>query len=92
MTNVFIGKNGSSHIAHHLVHFDPYPSGILLLKSHWLHMGVDLAPLLGPIFTDLFRPCDKTAFKRSRPSHVRCHQGEGGVNVPRIERRVGRAE
>ena len=35
---------------------------------------------------------DKTAFERFRPSHVRSHEGEGSVNVPRVEGRVGCAE
>ena len=35
---------------------------------------------------------DKATFERSRPSHVRSHEGEGSVNVPRVEGRVGCAE
>ena len=92
MPNVLIGKNGSSQVAHDLMHLDHDASGVLWVKSHRLHMRIDLAPLLRPVGADLFRSTDKAAFERSRPSHVRSHEGEGGVNVPRVESRVGCAE
>ncbi len=92
MTNAFIGKNGSSHVAHDLMHLDQDPPGVLRVKGQRRHSRVNLAPLLRPISADLVGTADKTAFERSRPSHVRRHEGEGGVNVPRVEGRVGCAE
>ena len=42
-------------------------------------MRIDLAPLLRPVGADFFRPMDKAALERFRPSHVRGHEGEGGA-------------
>ena len=92
MAHALIGNNCSSQVAHDLMHIDQNMLGPLRVKSHRLHMWVDLAPLLLPVSADLLMPTDKTTFERSRPSHVRCHEGEGGVNVPRVESRVGSAE
>lgn len=92
MTNAIIGKKGSCHVAHDLMHFDQDSSGILRVKRQRLDMWVDLAPLLRPVSTDLFRSADKAPFERSRPSHIRRHEGEGGINVPRVESRISRAE
>src|SRR5947207_12494773 len=92
MADVLIGKNCSSQVAHDLMHIDQDMLGPLGVKSHRLHVWVDLGPLLPPVSADLLVSTDKTAFERSRPSHVRSHEGEGRVNVPRVEGRVGRAE
>src|SRR6516164_5677962 len=74
------------------MHIDQNMLGPLRVKSHRLHVWVDLAPLLLPVSADLLMPTDKTAFERSRPSHVQSHEGEGSVNVPRVEGRAGCAE
>ena len=92
MAHVLIGKNCSSQVAHDLMHIDQDMLGALGVKSHRLHVWVDLAPLLPPVIADLLMSTDKTAFESSRPSHVRSHEGEGSVNVPRVEGRVGCAE
>ena len=92
MTNALIGKNVSSHVAHDLMHLDQDPPGVIRVKRQRLHIRVDLAPLLRPISADLVGSTDKTAFERSRPSHIRRHEGEGGINVPRVESSVGCAE
>ena len=92
MTNALVGKNGSGPVADDLMHLDCDPFGILGVKNERLYMRVDLAPLLCPISADLIGATDKTAFERSGPSHVWRHEGEGRVNVPRVESRVGGAK
>ncbi len=92
MTDAIIGKKGSLHVTHDLMHLDQDLPAILSVKRQRLHMRVDLAPLLRPVSTNLFRPADKAPFERARPSHIRRHQGEGHINVPCIESRIGRAE
>ena len=92
MAHVLIDKNRSSQVAHDLVHIDQDPSGVLRVKSNRLHMRIDLAPLLPPVSAHLFMSANKAAFERSRPSYVQSHESEGGVNVPRVEGCVGRAE
>ena len=92
MTNVLICHNGSSHIPHDLVHVDQDPLGVLWVESHRLYVRVDFAPLLCPVSTHLFRSMNKTALERSRPSNVRGHQGESGINVSGIKGRIGGAE
>ena len=92
MAYVLIGKNCSSQVAHDLMHIDQDLLGPLGVKRHRLHVWVDLAPLLPPVSADLLMSTDKATFERSRPSHVRSHEGEGSVNVPRVEGRVGCAE
>src|SRR6266478_3895909 len=92
MADVLIGKNCSSQVAHHLMHIDQDMLGPVGVKSHRLHVWIDLAPLLPPVSADLLMSMDETAFERLRPSHVRSHEGESSVNVPCVERRVGCAE
>lgn len=92
ITNTFIGKNGSSQVTHDLMHLDQHPPSLLRVKSQRLYTRVYLTPLLRPVSADLAGAPDKTAFKRPRPSHVRRHEGESSVNVPRVEGRVGGAE
>jgi len=92
MTHALIGQNGSRHVAYDLMHPHHDPPGVLRVKSQRLHMRIDFAPLLRPVSADFFRPPDKTAFERSRPSHVRRHEQDGGVNIPRVEGRVGCAK
>ena len=88
VANVFIGKHSSSQIAHELMHVDQDLPSILRVKGNRLDVWIDLAPLLRPVSADFFRPTDKTAFERFRPGHVRSHEGEGGVNVSRVEGRI----
>src|SRR5262245_25924103 len=74
------------------MHVDQDLPSALPVKGNRLYVWVDLSPLLRPVSPNFFRPTDKTAFERSRPSHVRSHEGEGGVNVSCIEGRVRRTE
>jgi hypothetical protein len=89
MDHALIGRNFSSQVAHNLMHIDQDMLGPLGVKRHRLHVWVDLAPLLPPVSADLLMPTDETAFERSRPSHVRSHEGKGSVNIPRVEGLVG---
>ena len=88
VANVFIGKHGSGQIAHDLMHLDQDLPSVLRIKGNQLDVWIDLAPLLCPVSADFLRTTDKTAFERLRPSHVRSHKGEGGVNVARVEGRI----
>jgi len=92
MAHVLIAEDGSSQVAHDLVDVDQDTPGILRVKGHWLYVRVDLAPLLRPVSANPFGPTDKSALKRFRPSDVGGHLREGGVDVPRVEGRVRRAE
>jgi len=92
MAHVLIGKDGSSQVAHDLMNIDQDAPGTLRIKGDRLHVRVDLGPLLRPVSAHFFGPADKTALERSWPSHVRGHGGEGGIDVSRVECRVGRAE
>ena len=89
---MLICDNRSALVTHHLVHVYQNKPSIVPVESHRLHMRVNLAPLRRPVSPDLFRPPNKTPLERSRPGHVRRHQGERGVNVPRVEGRVGCAK
>ena len=92
MTHTLIGKNGANQITHDLMHLDQDPSIVLWVKGQRLHSRVNLTPLLRPVSADFVWAADKTAFERSRPSHVRRHEDEGGGDVPRVESRVGCTE
>jgi hypothetical protein len=92
MPNVLIGQYRTRQVAHDLMHIDQNPTGILRVKGNWLHMRADFALLLRPVGADFFRPTDKTAFERSGPLHVGSHESKGGVDVSRVEGRVGGAE
>ena len=92
MTNTLIGKDGSSHVTHDLMHLDQYLTRVLRMKRQRRHMRVNLAPLLSPVSADLLGSANITAFERSRPSYVRRHDVEGSVNVPRIESCIGFAK
>src|SRR4029077_18893272 len=92
MAHVLIGKNCSSQVTHDLMHIDQNAPGLLRVKANRLDVRIDLAPLLRPIGANFFRPTDKTALERLWPSHVRSHEGEGGVNVSRVEGCVSRTE
>ena len=91
MTDVFVGKHGTSQVAYDLMHVDENLRSILGIKGNRLNMRVDLAPLLAPIRADFVRSLDKTAFKRFRPSHVGSHEGESGTNVTCVKSCVRRA-
>ena len=92
MAYVLIGENCSSQVAHDLMHIDQNAPCFLWIKGDWINVRIDLAPLLRPISADFFRPTDKTAFESFRPSHVRSHEGEGSINVSRVEGLVSRTE
>src|SRR6516162_7559959 len=74
------------------MHFHQDTPGILLVEGDRLHMGADLAPLFSPVSADCFRPVDEAAFESSRPLYIGSHEDERGVNVPRVESRIGGAE
>src|SRR5256714_10274272 len=61
MAHVLVGKNCSRQVAHDLMHIDQDMLGPLEVKSHRLHVWVDLVPLLGPVSADLLMSTDKTA-------------------------------
>ncbi len=92
MAHVFVAKNGAGQVAHDLMNIDQDTPGSIRIKGDRLHVRVNLAPLLRPVSADFFGPTDKTAFKRFRPGYVRGHGGKGGVDVPRVEGRVGGSE
>lgn len=92
MTHVLIDKNCSSQVTHDLMHIDQNAPGLLQVKGNRLDVPIDLAPLLRPVSANFFRPTDKTAFERSRPNHLRSHEGKGSVNVSRVEGCVRRME
>jgi hypothetical protein len=92
VAHVLIGKNGSSQIMHDLMHLDQNAAGLLRVKGNRLDVRIDLAPLVCPVSANFFASTDKTAFERSRPSYVRSHQGNGGVNVSRVKGCVSRTE
>ena len=92
MPNGFIGQHGSRQIAHDLMHFDQDLPGVLLVESNRFHMRTNFAPLLCPVGADFFRSVDEAAFERPRPLHVGSHEGQGGINVARVESRVGGTE
>ena len=88
VANVLIGNHGSSQVAHDLMYVDQDLPGILRVKGNRLDVWIDLVPLLRPVGADFFRPTDETAFERLRPGHVDSHEGEGGIDVTRVEGRV----
>ena len=92
MAHVFVHKNGSSQVAHDLMYVDQDAPIIFRVEGRRLDVRIDLAPLLRPVSADFFRPPDKAAFEGFRPSHVGGHEEEGGVNIPRVEGCVSRAE
>ena len=89
MADMLISKQRSSQIVHDLMNLDQDASGLFRVEVNRLNMRIDLAPLLCPVSADFFMTTDKTAFERSRPSHVRSHEGEGGVDVSRVKSSVG---
>jgi len=92
VAHALIGQNRSSQVTHDLMHLDPNAPRLVWVKGNWLDTRIDLAPLLRPVSANFFRPTDKTAFERSRPSRVRGHQANGGVNVTRVKGRVCRTK
>ena len=67
-------------------------AGVGIAEGNRLDVRVDLRPLLRPVGADLLMAVGEAAFERLRPSHIGCHDGEGGVNVSRIEGGIRRAE
>lgn len=92
MTDVFIGYNGSSHVTNDLMHFYRDPIDALRVKGNRLYVRIDFAPLLCPVGAHLLRPLYNPPFERSRSGLVRSHQGEGNINIPRVEGHVSCAE
>jgi hypothetical protein len=92
VANAFIPKNGPVSIAHNLMHFDQDSPGTFWMKGNRLDMRIDLGLLLRPVSPDLIVTTNDTAFKRTRPFHIGCHGGECGVEIPRVERGIGRAQ
>jgi hypothetical protein len=89
--NVFITKNGPVQVAHDLMNIDQDSPNTLGTKGNWLDVRVNLGPLLCPVNADTFMTTNDAPLKRSWPSHIRGHSGEGGVEVPRVKRSVRRA-
>jgi len=85
MTDMLVCDNGSTQVAHHLMHIDQDRPSIAFVKSHWFYLRVNLTPLRCPVSADFIRSHNKTSFKRSRPGHIKGHQRQGGVNVSRVE-------
>jgi hypothetical protein len=92
MPNGFIGQYDSRQVAHDLMHFDQDLPGLFLAETNRFHMRTNFAPLLYPVGADFFRSVDEAAFERPRPLHVGSHEGQGGINVARVESRVGGTE
>ncbi len=88
VSNAIVGKHCSDQIAHDLMHLDQDLPSILQVKGNRLDVWIDLALLLRPVSADFFRFTDKTAFERLGSSHVGSHEGEGGINVARVESRI----
>lgn len=87
-----LGKSGASEVAHELMHLNHDASVVFKVKRQRFHLRVNLAPLFFPISAHLLRAANKAAFERPWPGDVRCHEGDGGGDVPRIEGRIGCAE
>src|ERR1700723_21797 len=62
------------------------------MEGNRLDVRVNLGPLLRPVSSDLMMTADDAPLKCPRPCHVRGHGGEGGGEIPRVERSVRRAE
>ena len=92
MTDVFVDKHSPGQVAYHLMDIDQNLRSILPMEGNRFNVGVDLAPLFGPIGADGFRPMDKAAFERLRPAHIGSHEHESGTDVTRIEGCVRCAE
>lgn len=92
MANMRIEKDGSGPIAHDLMHIDHDFPVVLRVKGGRLDMRINLAPLLRPVGADLIGSAGDSAFERLRPGHVGRHEGKGGIDVARIEGRIGRAQ
>jgi hypothetical protein len=91
MPNGFIGQHGSSQVEHDLMHFDQDLPGVVLVERNRFHMPINFAPLLCPVGADFFRSVDE-AVERPWSLHVGSHEGQGGINVARVENRVGGTE
>ena len=85
MANSLVDQHDAVQVAHDLMHFDQDAPGPLSVESHGFDVRIDLPPLLGPVGADLFWTTDKTAFERARPSHIIGHEGEGRLDVARVE-------
>ena len=66
-----------------------YSIAALMILSE---LGIDLAPLLGPVGTDLFMPADKATLEGSRPDHIGSHHSQSGIDISRVEGRICRAK
>jgi hypothetical protein len=92
VTNAFITKNGPGEVTHDLMHVHQHTPSTLRLEGNGLDVRIDLRPLLRPVGADFLMPMDEAALERHRPSHVRRHGSEGGVDVSRIESSVSLAQ
>jgi hypothetical protein len=84
-------STGSRQVAHDLMHFDQDLPGVVLVERNRFHMPINFAPLLCPVGADFFRSVDE-AVERPWSLHVGSHEGQGGINVARVENRVGGTE
>ncbi len=86
--HVLVTQNGPVQVAHDLMHVDQDSAGPLGMEGNRLDMGINLDPLLRPVGSNCIMTTNEAPLKRPRPGHVRSHRGEGGLEVPRVERRV----
>lgn len=92
MTDMLITNNGSSQVAHDLMHIDQNTPVIFQVKRSWLNVRVNLAPLLRPVSANFLRTTDKATFEGSWPRHIRSHDGKRCIDVSRVKSRVGCAQ
>ena len=89
MADVHIDENGPGQVTHDLMHVYQNTPVTLPMKGNRLDTRIDFGPLLRPIGPNRLMTTDKAAFEGFRPRHIRSHRRKGGVNVPRVEGRIG---
>src|SRR5262245_9958960 len=92
MAHSLIGEPATGQNAHDLMDLGQDAAATFQVKGHWLHVRIDLAPLLGPVSAHSLWAMDKAALERARPSDVGSHEDESGVDVARIEGCIGCTE
>ncbi len=92
VTDLFITKNGSVSVAHHLMDLDQNATFSIGLKRDRLDMRIDLGPLFCPVGTDRIVTTNDASLEGARPCDIRGHGGECGCKVARVKRGVSRAE
>ncbi len=80
-----IEQEFSGQIPDHLVDSDHYSPHIIRLKSHWIDVRIDHAPLPRPVFPNARMPMNRATFHAVRPLHVRSHGRQSSIDVPRVK-------